>query len=170
MIFLRTKSSMQNCKEPSSFFTKGTGASQGEEEGLLAPTSNGSSTYYFTNNNSYGLCWYSPFCIGSVPHSSIIECISPSFLFGGTYFGSYPGNTSWYLHSKSHSGPQCSGDTPSKWGTAPSRISLSQYKTSWRNTTGLFNIFNYSSYFTVLPFYIPPGRSQFTIPTLAGGF
>ena len=47
-----------------------------------------------------------------------------------------------YLHSKSHSGPQCSLVTPSKWGTAPSRRSFSLYKTSWRNSTGLPDVFN----------------------------
>ena len=44
--------------------------------------------------------------------------------------------------SKSHSGPRCSLVTPSKWGTAPSGRSFSLYKTSWRNSTRLPDVFN----------------------------
>ena len=82
------------------------------------------------------------FHTGSMPSSNRMECTSPSFRFGGTYFGSCPGNTLQYLHSKSHSGPRCSSVTPSKWGTAPSGRSFFPYKTSWRNSTGLPDVFN----------------------------
>ena len=68
---------MQNCKEPSSFFAKSTRAPHGKEEGLMAPTSNSSSIYYFTSNYSCGLWWYSPFCMGSVPGSSGIRVYIP---------------------------------------------------------------------------------------------
>ena len=71
----------------------------------MAPTSNSSSIYYFTNNSSYRLWRYSPFHMGSVPDSSGIECMSPSFLLGSTYFSSYQKNASQYLCSKSCSGP-----------------------------------------------------------------
>ena len=74
----------------------------------MALTSNSSSIYYFTNNYSYGLWWYSPFPMGSVPSSSRIECLSPNLLFNGTYFGSYPGNISPYClvsHIVGHNAP-----------------------------------------------------------------
>ena len=46
---------MQNFKELSGFFEKSIAAPHGEEEGLMAPTSNSSSIYYFANNYTYGL-------------------------------------------------------------------------------------------------------------------
>ena len=139
---------MQNCNEPSAFFVNSIRAPHGEEEAFMAPTSNSSSIYYFTNNYSWGLWWYSPFCTSSMPGSSGIKCTSPSFWFGGTYFGSCPGNTLRYLCSKSCSGPRCFLVTPSKWGTALSWRSFSLYKTSCRNSTGLLDVFNWLSYFT----------------------
>ena len=78
---------MQNCKELSEFLAKSIGAPHNEEEVLMAPTSNSTFIYYLTNNYSYGLWRYSPFCIGLVLSSSGIKCMSPKFLFGGTYFG-----------------------------------------------------------------------------------
>ena len=65
---------------------KSTGAPHSKEKGLIAPTSNSSSICCFTNNYSYELWQHSPFYTGSVPSSRGIECISLSFLFGGTYF------------------------------------------------------------------------------------
>ena len=147
-----------NHKEPSGFFTKSTGDLYGEEEGLMAPTSNSFSIFHLTNNFSYRLWWYSPFYTDSVPGSSGIKCISPSFLFGGTYFGSYPEYTSCYLFSKSRSGLWCFWVTPSKYCTAPSGRSLSLYKTTWKNNIGLLDIFSCTSYFTVLPCHILPSR------------
>ena len=113
------------------FFAKSNRAPHSEDEGIMAPTSNLSSVYCITNNYSYGLWYYSPFCTGSVPFSSGIDCISPSFLFSGTFLNNYPGNTLQYLCSTSCSGPQYSWVTPSKWGTATSGRSSSPYKTSW---------------------------------------
>ena len=57
----------KNAKTHLAFFSKSTGAPHSEEEGLMAPTSNSFFIYYFTNNYSYGLWWYSPFHTGSVP-------------------------------------------------------------------------------------------------------
>ena len=71
----------------------------------MAPTSGSSSIDYFTNSYAYRLLLHSPFHMGSVPSSIGVKCISPSFLFGGTYFGSYPGSTLQYLPSKSCSVP-----------------------------------------------------------------
>ena len=156
---------MQNCKEPSGFFAKSTGAPHSKEEGLMAPFYSISSIYYFTNN-SYRLWQYSPFHMGSVPCSRGIECMFTKLLLNGTHFGSYLGNTLQNLCSKSHSGPWCSWVTPSKWGSAPSSRSFSPYKTFYRNRTGLLDFFNYPLYFAVLPYRSPPSRLYFTIITL----
>ena len=43
---------MQNRKELSGFFANSTGAPHGEEEGLMAPTSNNSTIYYLSKNYS----------------------------------------------------------------------------------------------------------------------
>ena len=107
MSLLRAKYSTQNLKEPSSFFAKSTRAFYGKEKGLMAFNSSSSSIYYFTKSNSYRLLQYSPLYFSSEPGSSGIEYTSPSFLFGGIFFGSLPGNTLWYLHSKSYSRLWC---------------------------------------------------------------
>ena len=80
---LSTQQSIQKCKELSGFFAKSTRGPHGIDEDLMAPNSNSSLTYYFTNNYSYGLWKYRPFCMGSMPVLSEIECMSPNFLFGG---------------------------------------------------------------------------------------
>ena len=109
----------------------------------MAYTSYSSLIYYFINNYSYGLWRYSPFHMGSVPSSNGIECMSPSFWFSGTYFGSYPGNTPWYLHSKSclvgHGAPEL---PQANEVLLPSKTSFCLYKISWRNSTGFPGVFN----------------------------
>ena len=69
---------MKNCKELSSFLVKSTRAPHGEEEGLLAPTSNSSSIYYFTYNYSYGLWCCSPFYMDLVPISAELSAHLPA--------------------------------------------------------------------------------------------
>ena len=46
---------MQKYKKLSVFFKKSTKTPYGKEEGLMAPTSDSSSIYYFSNNYSYKL-------------------------------------------------------------------------------------------------------------------
>ena len=65
---------------------------------LLLPTAPLSTILLIITPEGYGDI--ALFVLGSVPGSSRIDCTSPSFQFGGTYFGSCPGNTSRYLCSK----------------------------------------------------------------------
>ena len=75
-----------------------------------------------------------------------ILCMSPRFQLGGARVGNALGNTLQYLHNTIHNiVPYCSLIF-SKCGIAPSRRSLSPYKISCKNRTGLPDVFNYLSY------------------------
>ena len=110
------------------------------------------------------------FRTGSAPSTRGISWTSPSFRFGGARVGSAPGNTSRYLHNAYRNVVLYFSSIFSKCGTAPSGRSLSPYKISYKNKTGLPEVFNYLSYVMVDPFMVPSGNSYRTSITLVGRF
>ena len=134
------------------------------------PTSRSSSIYYLTNNYSWGLCLYIDFRMGSAPFTRGILWTSPSFRLGGVRRGNAPGNRSLYLHNRPRSAVRCYSPTLSRWGTAPSGRSFSPYSTSYKNSTGLPDVFNYASYVIFEPNVVPSGNSYLTSITLGGSW
>ena len=161
---------MQKHSDPSGFLANSTSAPHGEEDGHIAPASNNSSNYFLISNYSWGLCRYMDFHTGSAPSSRGISCISPSFWLGGARVGSVPGNTSQYLHNTIHNNVLYFSSTLSKCGIAPSGRSLSPYKISYKNKTGLPDVFNCFLYIILEPLIVPSGNSYLTSMTLAGRF
>ena len=161
---------MQKCSDPSGFLANSTGLSHGEEDGRIAPASNNSSNYFLISNYSWGLCRYMDFHTGLAPSSRGISCMSPSFWLGGAHVGSVPGNTSRYLHNTLHNDVLYFLSTLSKCGIAPSGRSPSQYKISYKNKTGLPDVFNYLLCVILDPLMDPSGNLYLTSITLAGRF
>ena len=161
---------MQKSSDPSGFLANSTGAPHGEEDGLIAPASNNSSNYFLISNYSWGLCLYMDFCTGSAPSSRGILYISPSFQLGGTRVGSVPGNKLWYLHNTIHNNVLYFSSMLGKCGIVPFGRSPSPYKISYKNKTGLPDVFNYLSYI-ILELLIDPSVNLYlTSITLASRF
>ena len=96
--------------------------------------------------------------------------MSPSFQLGGTRVGSVLGNMSQYLHNTVCNNVLYFSSTLSKYGITPSGRSLSPYKISYKNRTGLPDVFNYLSYIMLDPLMDPSGNSYLTSITLASRF
>ena len=73
-----------------------------------------------------------------------------------------PGNISQYLHNAIHNDILYFLSTLSKCGIAPSGSSLSPYKISYKNKTGLPDVFNYLLYVILEPLIVPSGNSYLT--------
>ena len=84
--------------------------------------------------------------------------------------GNAPGNTSRYLHNTLCNNIIYFSSTLSKCGITPSGRSLSPYKISYKNKTGLPDGFNYLSYIMWDPFMDPSGNLYHTSITLVGRF
>ena len=84
--------------------------------------------------------------MGLAPSTRGISYTSPSFQLGGAHVGNAPGNTLQYLHKTIHNNVLYSSSTLSKYGIAPSGRSLSPYRISYKNRTGLPDVFNYLLY------------------------
>ena len=161
---------MQKRSDPSGFFTNSTGAPHGEEDGCIAPASNNSSNYFLISNYSWGLCLYMDFCTGLAPSSRGISCMSPSFWLGGAYVGSVSENISQYLHNTICNDVLYFSSTLSKYGIAPSGRSLSPYKISYKNRTGLPDVFDDLSYVMWDPLMDPSGNLYCTSIMLVSRF
>ena len=101
------------------------------------------------------------FLIGLAPSMSGISCRSSGFWLGGAHIGNIPGNTSQYLYYTIYNVPYIIS-TFSKCGITPSGKSLLPYNTSYRNNTGLLDIFNYISYAVWELLIVPSGNSYCT--------
>ena len=111
-------------------FKNSTGAPQGLLEGLIAPASNSSSSYYLIKSCSFGLWRYIFLAMGSVPGLIGISCTSPSPLSGGTFLGNSGGNTPLNSFNRWSRTPLCSFGRPKRCGTAPSGKAGSPYNNS----------------------------------------
>ena len=89
---------------------------------------------------------------------------------GGARVGNALGNTLWYLHNTIHNVVLYCSLIFSKCGIAPSGRSLSLYKISCKNRTGLPDVFNYLLYIMWDPFMDPSGNLYHTSITLVGRF
>ena len=99
-------------------------------EGLMAPASNSSSSYYLIKSCSFGLWRYIFLAIGSVPGLTYISCTSPSPLSGGAVLGKSGGNTPLNSFNRWSKTPLCSSGRPKRCGTAPSGRAGSLYNNS----------------------------------------
>ena len=91
---------------------------------------------------------YIDFLTGLAPSISSISCKSPSFWLGGVHVGNIPGNTSRYLHNMVPNNALFFSSTFSKCGVASCGKSLLPYNISYKNNTGLPDVFNYFLYVT----------------------
>ena len=96
--------------------------------------------------------------------------MSPSFWLGRACVGNAPGNMSQYLHNTVCNIVLYCSLILSKCGIAPSGRSLSPYKISCKNRTGLPDVFNYLSYVMWDPFMDPSGNLYHTSIMLVGRF
>ena len=92
------------------------------------------------------MCLYIDFLNGSASSTSGISCMYPSFWLGGMDVGNVQGNTSQYLHNTINNGALLLSFTFNKCGIGPSGKSLSLYSASYKNNTGLPNVFKYLLY------------------------
>ena len=104
------------------------------------------------------------------PSISGIPCMSPSFWLGGSHVGNVPGNTSRCLHNTIHNDALYFLSIFSKCGIMPSGQSLLPYSMSYKNNTGLLDVFNYSLYITQELLMVPSENSQHTNITLVSRF
>ena len=96
--------------------------------------------------------------------------MSPSFCLGGACVGSMPGNTLQYLYNTIHNDVLYFLSTLSKYRIALSGRSLSPYKISYKNSTGLPDVFNCFSYIILEPLIVLSGNSYLTSMMLVGRF
>ena len=134
------------------------GAHHGNENGHIGPASNNSSSCFLISNNSWGLHLYIAFYIGLAPSTRGILYMSPSFQLGGACMGNVPGNTSWYLHNTVCSNALFFSSTLTKYGIAPSGRSFSLYNISYKNNTGLPDVFIYLLYIMWELLIVPSGH------------
>ena len=96
--------------------------------------------------------------------------MSPSIWLGGAHVSSVPGNMSRYLNNTIHNNVLYFSSMLSKCGIAPSRRSSSPYKISYKNRTGLPNIFNFLSYVILDSLMDASGNLYLTSIMLASRF
>ena len=108
--------------------------------------------------------------MGLAPSMRGISFTSPSFRLGGVRVGNALGNMLQYLHNTVCNIVLYCSSIFSKCGIAPFGRSLSPYKTSCKNRTGLPDVFNYLSYIMWDPFMDPSGNIYRTSITLVGRF
>ena len=104
--------------------------------------------------------------MGSASFTRGISWTSPSFRLGGVRRGNAPGNRSLYLRNRPRSAVRCYSPTLSRCGTAPSGRSFLPYSTSYKNSTGLPDVFNYASYVIFEPNVVPSGNSYLIVRAL----
>ena len=108
--------------------------------------------------------------MGSTPSTRGISHTSPSFRLGGACMGNFPGKMSLYLHNMVWNNVLYFSSTLNKCGIALCGRSLSPYKISYKNRTGLLDAFNYLSYAMWDPLMDLSGNLYCSSITLVGRF